>query len=147
MRHWLMLAVLGVVACGRGTPRPIAYGAEPCAHCHMSIADPRFVAEAVMTTGKVVAFDDIGCLASWLRAEERQVTALWVASFTSGEWLAAEQAAFLRTDSLRTPMASGLIAARTAVEADSLGVAFGGTPLSWSEIAGMPPPHGTPRTP
>lgn len=136
MPRSLTLAVLCVVACGRGTPRPIAYGAEPCTHCHMTIADPRFVAEAVLSTGKVLAFDDIGCLASWLRAEQRQVKALWVAPFTGGDWLAAEQAVFLRTDSLRTPMASGLIALPTAAAADSLRATLGGTLHDWSEVAG-----------
>jgi copper chaperone NosL len=101
----------------------------------MTIADPRFVAEAVLTTGKVLAFDDIGCLASWLRAEPRPVKALWVASFASGEWLAAEQATFLRTDSLRTPMASGLIASQSPAEADSLGAFLGGARQSWGEVA------------
>jgi len=100
----------------------------------MTIADQRFVAEAVLTTGKVLAFDDIGCLAGWLRAEERKVKSLWVASFTSGEWLAAGGAVFLRTDSLRTPMASGLIAARNRAEADSLRAALGGVLQDWTEV-------------
>ena len=62
--------------------------------------------------------------------------ALWVAPFTGGDWLAAEQAVFLRTDSLRTPMASGLIALPTAAAADSLRATLGGTLHDWSEVAG-----------
>ncbi|TFG48718.1 MAG: hypothetical protein E4H38_06045 [Gemmatimonadales bacterium] len=138
MRRWTLLVLLGVVACGPGTPRPIAYGAEPCTHCHMTISDPRFVAEAVLTTGKVLAFDDIGCLATWLGTAQEPVETVWVASFTDHEWLRAEEATFLRTDSLRTPMASGLIALRNPAAADSLRTMLGGTLLTWSAVTTSP---------
>jgi len=146
VRRWTLLALLGVLACGPGTPRPIAYGAEPCTHCHMTISDPRFVAEAVLTTGKVLAFDDIGCLATWLGTAQEPVETVWVASFTDQEWLRAEEATFLRTDSLRTPMASGLIALSTPAEGDSLRAMLGGTLLGWSAITTSPPRHDGPGT-
>ncbi len=144
MRRWTLLAFLGVLACGRGTPRPIAYGTEPCTHCHMTISDPRFVAEAVLSTGKVLAFDDIGCLATWLGTAREPVETVWVASFTDQAWLPAGEATFLRTDSLRTPMASGLIALRTPAEGDSLRAMLGGTLLTWRAITASPPRHDGP---
>jgi copper chaperone NosL len=113
----------------------------------MTIADPRFVAEAVLATGKVLPFDDIGCLVAWLATNERPVKAVWVAAFADQQWLPAAEASYLRTDSLRTPMASGLIAARTAAETDSLRARLGGIPMSWDEIASLPSPHGSPHTP
>jgi hypothetical protein len=104
----------------------------------MTISDPRFVAEAVLTTGKVLAFDDIGCLATWLGTAREPVETVWVASFTDQAWLRAEEATFLRTDSLRTPMASGLIALRNPAAADSLRTMLGGTLLTWSAVTTSP---------
>ena len=36
----------------------------------MTIADPRYAAELVTRTGKVLVFDDIGCLAAFLASGE-----------------------------------------------------------------------------
>jgi len=110
----------------------------------MTISDPRFVAEAVLSTGKVLAFDDIGCLATWLGTAREPVETVWVASFTDQAWLPAGEATFLRTDSLRTPMASGLIALRTPAEGDSLRAMLGGTLLTWRAITASPPRHDGP---
>lgn len=101
----------------------------------MTITDPRFTAEVITTTGKVVVFDDVGCLATWLAGDHPSVGSTWVGSFVErGRWLEASTAAYLRTDSLHTPMASGLAALRPGHEADSVLKALGGTLLSWSEV-------------
>lgn len=140
MVHRLRSAVfLGVaaalIACVPRRPRPIVFGAEPCAHCHMTIADPRFTAEAITTTGKVMVFDDVGCLATWVAAHQASLGSTWVGSFAErGRWLEASTAIYLRTDSLHTPMASGLAALRPGREADSVRSALGGALLTWSEV-------------
>ncbi|HEV8453934.1 MAG TPA: hypothetical protein VGQ24_03525, partial [Gemmatimonadales bacterium] len=68
--HATGLAALGVTlaaaACGSPGPRPLAFGTEQCAHCHMALADPRFAGELVTTTGKTIPFDDVGCLAKYV---------------------------------------------------------------------------------
>jgi len=136
----LTLAAAALVGCGRQSPRDIGFGAEPCAHCHMTIADPRFAAEAISPTGKVAVFDDVGCLAAWL--EEDGEAAAWVLSFVDGrEWLPAAQAVYLRSDALRTPMGSGLAALRPGREADSVQAALGGGLMSWQQVRSQPHAH------
>lgn len=111
----------------------------------MTIADPRFAAEAVSRTGKIFAFDDVGCLAAWLGGTSEPVGSAWVTSFVDRQsWLSADSAVYLRTDSLRTPMASGLIALRPGQEADSVRAALGGTILSWREVLANPHPRQAP---
>ncbi len=57
-------------------------------------------------------------------------------------WLPADSAVYLRTDTLRTPMASGLVALRPGAEADSVRTALGGTLLTWGEVlAAASPDH------
>ncbi len=138
---WLLpLAAAALAACGRQSPREIAYGAEPCGHCHMIIADPHFSAEAISPTGKVATFDDVGCLAAWLA--EGQEAAGWVVSFVDGAtWLAAGEAVYLHSEALRTPMGSGLAALRPGPEADSVRAALGGTLLTWDEVRARPHTH------
>jgi copper chaperone NosL len=128
------------LACGPRQPRAIAYGTEACAHCHMAIADPRFSAEAITTTGKIIVFDDVGCLAAWL-SENRAVESAWVSSFVDGRWLLASSAVYLKTDSLHSPMASGMVALRPGREADSVRAALGGALTSWQALLAAPPQH------
>ncbi len=141
----LLPALLGailLVACGPGGPRPIALGTESCAHCHMTVADARFTAEAISTTGKITVFDDVGCLAAWLDENSAPVASSWVTSFVDRRtWLPADSAVYLQTDSLRTPMASGLIALRAGREADSVRAAMGGALHSWREVLSAPHQH------
>ena len=140
----LTAALLGLTlfACQPDGPRPIAYGEEPCTHCHMTLADPRFTAEAISSTGKTFVFDDVGCLASWLRESGTPIRAAWVASFVSpATWIPADSAVYLTTATLRTPMSSGLIALRPGVEADSVLAALGGTRHTWSEVRALAHEH------
>jgi len=117
---------------------PIAMGVDACDHCHMPVADPRFTAELLTTTGRVYRFDDIECLAAFLAdgvVPAGKVRGAWAADFLQpGLWLPVETATFLRTDSLHTPMASGLIALNPAAPLDSVAHAVGGTRLDWAAV-------------
>src|SRR5690349_7771034 len=61
--------LLAAAACRAPGPRPLALGQENCAHCHMTVADPSMGGELVLVTGRVIPFDDVGCLASFLNSE------------------------------------------------------------------------------
>lgn len=115
----------------------------------MTVADTRFTAEAISTTGKIIVFDDVGCLAAWLGENSAPVASSWVTSFVDRRtWLRADSAVYLQTDSLRTPMASGLIALRAGRESDSVHTAMGGALLSWRDVLSAPPhEHQSPLSP
>ena len=127
-------------ACSTPGPRPLAFGAEACAHCHMTLADPRFAAELVTRTGKVFPFDDAGCLAAFVVAggvREADVGSLWVADFTRPDsLLPAAGTVFLRHDAFHTPMDYRIVAFRDRRSADSVraGLGEGGELLSWPEV-------------
>jgi copper chaperone NosL len=131
----LGVALLG---CPPPAPRPIAYGDEPCRHCHMTITDPRFAAELVTSTGKVYVFDDVGCLTAFVHegtVPASQVHGLWVYDYLQPDSLLdARQALYLRVDTLATPMASHLAALRAGPAADSLRARLGGTLLTWDRL-------------
>ncbi|HMU62394.1 MAG TPA: nitrous oxide reductase accessory protein NosL [Gemmatimonadales bacterium] len=137
--HRHAAALLGAVAlaCGSPGPVPIAFGEAACDHCHMTIVDQRFAAELVTRTGKVYAFDDAGCLATFTISgpvEPDQVRSAWVTDFRQpGTLIPAQDAIFLRTEAVRTPMSSNLLAVPRAA-ADSLQAALGGTLLDWPQV-------------
>jgi copper chaperone NosL len=132
------------LACGAPGPVPITLGERDCDHCHMTIADARFAAELVTRTGKVYLFDDVGCLATFTvsgSVPPEEVQSAWVSDIRHpGTFIPAQDAAFLRTDRVQTPMGSSLVAVPRAA-ADSLQAALGGTLLDWGEVlaAARPP--------
>jgi copper chaperone NosL len=136
------LVTLGVTmaaaACGSPGPRPLAFGTEQCAHCHMTLADPRFAGELVTVTGKVIPFDDVGCLALYVGTggmSRDRIGSLWVSDFAHPDSLFdVNQAVFLRSDSLKTPMDYHVVAFREGRTADSVRAALGGKLLSWSQV-------------
>jgi len=130
--------LLAIIACSRSQPFPIVLGEDGCDHCHMTLTDSRFTAELLTTTGKGYRFDDIGCLAAFLAdgsvPAEREGRA-WVNDYLHpGQWLVAGEAVYLRSDSLRTPMGSGIIALRADGPVDSLRAALAATRLDWAAV-------------
>jgi nitrous oxidase accessory protein len=127
-------ATLG--SCNVPAARPIAYGKEVCAHCHMTVADPRFAGQLVTSRGLVYSFDDVECLASFAASRSvGSVHSLWVNDFRHPDRrLDATTARYWRSQQLRTPMSSGVVAVSDGEEAESLAAATGAVLESWGEL-------------
>lgn len=125
-------------ACTVPGPRPVVLGSEACAHCHMTVADDRFIAQLVTGTGKVLIYDDPGCLATALRdgvVAGDQVRSLWVTNYLApATLLPVAEAWFVQSDAVHTPMASGLVAVPSKTQADSLAAALKGDVLRWDAV-------------
>lgn len=130
--------LLAAAACATPGPRPLAFGAEQCSHCHMTLADPRHAGQLVTITGKALPFDDVGCLATFVATggiAADQIHSLWFHDFVQPDsLLGAGGAVFLQHDSIRTPMNYGIVALRRGPGADSLAAATGGRLLSWEQV-------------
>jgi copper chaperone NosL len=98
-----------VIGCAKG-PAEIAIGQDVCDHCRMVITDIRFAAEIVNQNGKVFKFDSIECMVS-RHADIANVHSSWVKDFHNpSAWVDAQQAVFLRSESLPSPMGGFLSA-------------------------------------
>ena len=129
----VVLAILG--ACAPRGPRAIAYDAEPCDFCRMTISDARFGAEVLTGTGKQHAFDSIECLASFVAAgAPRDVRGAWVSDWNHpGTFLAVDSADFRHlVGPAGSPMGKGFVA--TARGQVPNGVPDPGPALRWSEV-------------
>ena len=139
-------SMVALAACGSPAPKPIAWGAAECEHCHMTVSDPRYAAELVTTRHQVRVFDDPECLAAYVAAGGKDATrihSLWVASYLApGEMLDATAAHFVRSATFRTPMSGGVVAVSSRREADSLAAANEGLVLAWSDVLAGAGRHG-----
>ncbi len=130
----LGIAGAGMLAgCVAAAPR-IVLGQDSCELCHMLIADGRFGAVIVTSTGKQLKFDGVECMIEYLDANPALATkSLWVAdALTSGSLVPAEQATYVIDGDLRAPMGD-IVSFATRTAADGLKGAQGRV-VSWTDV-------------
>ncbi len=136
----LAALLMGAAACADPQPRDLAYGTDACEHCLMGVSDDAHGAEAVTRTGKVHTFDSVECLVAWLQADPgaERLHSAWVTDFADGrELVRADEAAYLVSDFLASPMGLGITAFRRAQDRDGAVHTFGGTPMGWDEVQAL----------
>jgi copper chaperone NosL len=91
-------------------PEPISYGQDNCHLCKMTIMDKKFGAEVVTTKGKVFKFDEVNCMVNFLNSgylDDRDVAFRLVVDYSQpGKLIAADEAFFIKSPDIRSPMAS-----------------------------------------
>ncbi len=120
------------------TPPTIHFGVDLCARSGMIISDPTYAAAYTTPSGETRAFDDIGEMILYYREHDEGVAALWVHDRQTGDWIRAEQASYVLSPYLQTPMGFGLAALRSAEEARAEAAHLTGTQLSFNELLAYP---------
>jgi copper chaperone NosL len=133
----LLLGAL-LAACGIA-PEPVHIGSDECAQCRMTISEPQFATQVLSNRGRSFKFDSIECMVAFVNGGELPASDMhsaWVADFDShDDWIAAEDAFFVHSASLRSPMGGGLSAHATRAGADALIAELGtGAVLDWSQL-------------
>lgn len=134
-------------ACHGAPPRPAELDTrnDACATCRMVVSNARFAGQLVAPGEDPLFFDDIGCLAQYLR-EHRSTPAkaiAYVADHRTGSWTPAATALFTRVPSLDTPMGSRVVAHASAASRDADQDARSGAMLEPAAFFSVPIPDGT----
>ena len=137
--HVCLALVIGVPIAGctaESEPKPpeIAYGHDVCDLCGMIISEPRFASALALTDGRTLKFDDPGEMFAYHRQNaEHAVRAWFVHDYRSEEWVRGEQAFYVFSPEIRSPMGYGIatFAERPAAEAFAHGI--GGQPMMFEE--------------
>ena len=128
---------MALQACSVG-PEPLRYGEDACHTCRMTLMDKKFGAEVVSVKGKVFKFDDMNCMVNFLNSgtlAERDVAYRLVVDYTVPEKLiSAENAFFLKSEEIRSPMASKVAAFEQKTDMDRYKRAWEGIYLTWGEL-------------
>jgi copper chaperone NosL len=134
---WLSLAILASCSPKPDGPQPpeIRYGQEMCSTCGMVIDDPRFAAATLLTDGKYLKFDDAGEMLSYhMKHPEDQVAAWFVHDYPSEKWIRGEQAIFVLSQSLQTPMGTGIASFENQAEAEAFAAEHNGVIYNLDKI-------------
>lgn len=131
-----MLTLLSLFSCGSGEPQPVdLYKEDMCALCRMAISEKVFAAQIVTHDGDALKFDDIGCLIEFLsKKPAKKMAASFVVDYTSKNWIKADQASFLISEKLKTPMGYGYAAFANTTEAQAARQQFPGAVKTLSEL-------------
>ena len=110
----LIAAALLLNGCGSEPPLPAALDArgDACAFCRMTVSASDVVAQLVAPGEEPRFFDDVGCLAAFLKAQAHQPDGAiaYVIDHRTRTWVRADRAVYTRVPDLDTPMGSNLVA-------------------------------------
>lgn len=135
----IVLVLAAGVGCESGPlePAPLDTHNETCALCRMPVSDASFSSQVVAPGELPVFFDDLACLAGFLKQDKAAAGAVaFVADHRTGKWVRAEAAVYARVPGLSTPMGSHFVAHADAASRDQDALARGGTPVTTDELFG-----------
>ena len=135
----VFVAVAVALACAGGAPEPAALDTrnEQCSSCRMAVSSAVFASQLVAPGELPRFFDDLGCLAGYLKAGKAPKGATaFVADHRTREWVRADRAVYTRVPGLQTPMGSHVIAHADAASRDQDADARGGQLVSAAELFG-----------
>ena len=134
----LLLALAPVPAgCQRGAVGPVEIEpADACAFCRMAISEKRYAAEFIDGDGEAYKFDDITCMGRHVREKlgAKQVAARFVVDYDSRRWLKAEDAHYVRSSELKTPMSGGVVAFGDEARAREAAASHHGQLLRFADV-------------
>lgn len=110
--NYILLTILLLYTSCTTNPEPLRPGKDVCFFCKMPIADTRFGAEIVTSKGRINKYDDVNCMINWLNDAENnsvEVSRKLVSNFSNNSQLIdVEQAVFIVSDKIHSPMNSGI---------------------------------------
>ena len=88
------------------------YQDDVCASCKMIISDLQFASQCKAQKEGILKFDDINCMVSYLKKNQLEIksTPAYVVDFFTKEWINTDDAHFVVSTTVKTPMMSGIVA-------------------------------------
>jgi len=133
----LFAALLIMLAGCEPKPQPIQFGSDQGDYCRMIITEPQFASQILNNQGRSFKFDSIECMAAYsLTADDPEnIHSHWVPNFENPDrWLQAEDAYFLHSETLRSPMGLYLSAYADRESAEKYRQEYKGEIVSWNEV-------------
>lgn len=119
-------------------PEAIKYGTDACHTCKMTLMDKKFGAELVTQKGKVYKFDDVNCMMNFYNATEdpsKEFKYKLVVDFSQPEKLIqANDAFYLKSSAIKSPMASQIAAFEKEENLEALQKEMDGIYMVWGEL-------------
>ena len=120
------------------SPEPITVGKDNCHFCKMTISDSRFGGEVVSKKTKTYKFDDAHCVLGFIRSnsvKREDIAGIYFVDFAAGhEFVRAEDAYFLQSPALKSPMNGNIAAFKSEDSLHGALPTFYGNKISWEDM-------------
>jgi len=131
-------ALMLFIASCSNKPQPFNYGKDVCDNCKMTIVDLKFGGEIITKKGKAYKFDDVSCMAHFLKAgvlKEDAIAQKLVINFNKqNDFIETGKAFFLVSPELKTPMGGNAAAFISQQDAENVKETTLGGIKSWDEV-------------
>jgi copper chaperone NosL len=124
-------------------PEPFHYGQDLCHTCKMGIIDPKFGGELITTKGKLYKFDDLNCMALFIRSgkvPQSQIDKMVVINYEKEQdFMDVQKSYFLLSPALKSPMGGNTAAFASQEAAQKLNTEINGKIIRWSDFCDQVP--------
>jgi len=137
MKKMLALFACLLTACQEVKIEPVDIAADDmCSFCRMAISERRFAAEFWSEGPTLFKFDDAGCMLNFIRRQDQHqdILAGFVMDYEARRWLKAEDAHYVRSTQIKTPMGGGIIAFGDEAQAEAVAARYQGQVLRFDEL-------------
>jgi copper chaperone NosL len=131
----LMAIILLAVSC-KIKPEPIQFGTDACYFCKMNIVERSHASQAVSSKGKQFKYDAIECMVKDITINQNSDMSIVLVSnyLNAGEMLNAEEATFIISSNIPSPMGGNLSALKTRKASEDLKNEHGGEIYDWTAL-------------
>lgn len=132
----IIIMIFVLLSCGM-EPEPINYGKDLCAHCNMKIMDKRYGAEYINSKGKIFKFDSGECLIDYTaqnNVKDNEGINLVTDFSNPGTLIKANDATFIISQKLPSPMGAFLTAFSNMLSAQAKINETGGEIYNWTNV-------------
>ena len=132
----LISGMITLVSCAQTGPIPVEINKDNCAYCKMTITGANFAAQLLTPKGRHYLFDDISCMLDYQKenADARQ-SHFYVADYCAPQdFIPAEKALLLHSDSLRSPMGGNIAAFAIRDSKIRYQATYHGSELDWKSM-------------
>lgn len=132
-----IILFLFLVSCSKEIS-PIEYGTDQCEHCRMTITDQKYGAEIISKKGKTFKFDAAECMLNFVNAKKidaNEVGNYFVVNLAEpGKLIDAENAVYLISPNLHSPMGGNISSFADMTTADKFLKENSGVIYKWDEL-------------
>lgn len=106
-----------------------------CYLCKMAISQLNFATEIITPDGEVYKFDDIGCMIEFKKMRELpNGSVMFVRDFYTNEWVRIENAYFVRSEKIQTPMNYFIVTFKTRESVEKFLNEYGGEEFPYEQL-------------
>lgn len=134
----LIVAVAVLANCQKKQAvEPVALAPDDmCAYCKMAISEKRYAAEFMDSERQAFKFDEIGCMINFIKEKKNatKITTYFVMDYDERQWIKADDARYVSSSELATPMRGGIIAFKNESKAEEAISKYHGKLLRFKDI-------------